>query len=72
VGWPLSWYPRGIFNRCTGVYLARISFASGKVAAAIGAISLLARFAFDLSAASGAGHGFETIYIFVANRDRGC
>jgi hypothetical protein len=27
--------PRGIFNRCTDVYLARVSFTSSKVATAI-------------------------------------
>jgi hypothetical protein len=53
--------PDEIFNRCTGVYLACVPFASRKVATTIRAKSLLARFALNATSACLAAKRLKSI-----------
>ena len=53
--------PNGIFIRCTGVYLARVSFASSKVTTAIRAKFLLTRFALNATSACLAAKRLKSI-----------
>jgi hypothetical protein len=53
--------PDEIFNRCTGVYLACVPFASSKVAATIRAKSLLARFTLNATSACLAAKRLKSI-----------